>query len=554
MPSVSTDVSGAPHMKKKAQLGDFDFVVVGAGSAGCVLANRLTADGRYRVLLLEAGGRDWNPWIHVPLGYGKLFNDRSVNWLYESEPEPHLNNRRVIVPRGKVLGGSSSINGLVYVRGQREDFDAWRDGGADGWGYDDVLPYFIRSEDQERGASAYHGVGGPQAVSDPTEPHPLCDAFIDAAEQSGYRRNDDFNGATQEGFGYFQATARNGRRCSTAAGYLRPVRSRPNLRVETRAFVTRVLFEGTRAVGVELRRGDGSTYEVRAGREVILAGGAINSPQLLELSGIGSAENLKRFQINPVVDLPGVGEGFQDHLQVRSVYRCTRPITINDDMRSWWRRLWIGLRYILQRKGPLTVSAGYAGAFFRTALADARPDVQVHFITFSTNRMGDALNEWSGFTASVCELRPESRGHVHIRDADPTVSPVIQPNFLASELDCRVVVAGMQDLRRIMQAGAIQPMVADEVEPGADAIDDEAVLAFCRERGSSIYHPSCTARMGRDDMSVVDPRLRVHGVGGLRVVDASVMPTLVSGNSNAAVIMIAEKASDMILEDAVNGD
>lgn len=528
---------------------DADFIIVGAGSAGCVLANRLTADGRHRVLLLEAGGRDWNPWIHVPLGYGKLFNDAKVNWLYQTEPEPELNNRRIGVPRGKVLGGSSSINGLVYVRGQRQDFDAWRDGGATGWGYDDVLPYFIRSEDQQRGASAYHGVGGPQAVSDQTEPHPLCEAFISAAEQRGYPRNTDFNGATQEGAGYFQTTSRRGRRCSTATGYLNPARSRDNLQILTHAMVTRVLFEGRRAVGVEFRR-DGQLQQVRAAREVILSGGAINSPQLLELSGIGAADHLKRFQIEVLQNSPGVGENFQDHLQVRSVYRCTQPITLNDDMRHWWRQLWMGMRYVFTRKGPLTVSAGYGGAFFRTDPALAQPDVQVHFITFSTNKMGDALNDWSGFTASICQLRPESRGSVHITSGDPHAAPSIRANFLAAELDRQVTVKGLQQLRQIMRAPAMQHLVEREVEPGLDREDDASVLEFCRDRGASIYHPSCTARMGSDEGAVVDARLRVRGIAGLRVVDASVMPAVVSGNSNAAIIMIGEKAADMILEDA----
>lgn len=534
-----------------ADSGDFDFIIVGAGSAGCVLANRLSADGRHRVLLLEAGGRDSNPWIHVPLGYGKLFNDRRVNWLYETEPEPELGNRRLPMPRGKVLGGSSSINGLVYVRGQREDFDAWRDeAGAVGWGYDDVLPYFIRSEDQQRGANAWHGVGGPQAVSDPTEPHPLCDAFISAAEQSGWPRNPDFNGATQEGAGYFQATARKGVRWSTARGYLRPALRRANLKMQTRATVLRVICEGRRAVGIEYRLADGSLRQVRARCEVLLAGGAINSPQLLELSGIGSAANLKRFELPLVHELPGVGESLQDHLQVRSVYRSRLPVTINDDMRNLWTQARMALRYALTRKGPLTVSAGYAGAFFRSDESLTRPDMQVHFITFSTSRMGDALDPWPGFTASVCQLRPESRGHVHIRSRDPLEPPVIQPRYLSSEVDRQAVVRGLRQLRRVMRAPALASFVESEVEPGEAMQDDADLLAFCRERGASIYHPSCTARMGDDPMAVVDARLRVHGMDGLRVVDASIMPSVVSGNSNAAVIMIAEKASDMILEDA----
>jgi choline dehydrogenase len=530
--------------------GDFDYVIVGAGSAGCVLANRLTADGRHRVLLLEAGGRDWNPWIHVPLGYGKLFNDPSVNWMYQTEPEPELHNRRISQPRGKVLGGSSSINGLVYVRGQREDFDGWRDAGAQGWAYDDVLPYFIRSEDQQRGASEYHGVGGPQAVSDQTEPHELCESFIDAAEQSGCPRNPDFNGATQEGAGYFQTSARNGRRCSTATGYLKPARRRKNLCIRTHAWVTRVLFEGRRAVGVEYRDRSGKLQQVRAAAEVILSGGAINTPQILQLSGVGPGQNLKRFELDVVHELPGVGESFQDHLQVRSVYRCTRPITLNDSMKTWWGQLHIGLRYLLLRKGPLTVSAGYAGAFFRTAYAQQRPDAQAHFITFSTNKMGDALDRWSGFTASVCQLRPESRGWVRIQSPNPLAPPAIQPNFLATELDRKVTVDGLQKLRAIMRAPAMQGLVAAEVEPGPDREDDASVLDFVRDRGASIYHPSCSARMGSDAMAVVDPRLRVHGIESLRVVDASVMPAVVSGNSNAAIIMIAEKAADMILQDA----
>ena len=534
-----------------ADSGDFDFIIVGAGSAGCVLANRLSADGRHRVLLLEAGGPDRNPWIHVPLGYGKLFNDRRVNWLYETEPEPELGNRRLPMPRGKVLGGSSSINGLVYVRGQREDFDGWRDeAGAVGWGYDDVLPYFIRSEDQQRGASEYHGVGGPQAVSDPTEPHPLCDAFIAAAEQGGWPRNPDFNGATQEGAGYFQATARNGVRWSTARGYLRPALRRGNLKVQTRATATRVICEGRRAVGIEYRLPDGTLRRVRAAREVLLAGGAINSPQLLELSGIGSAQNLKRFELPVVHDLPGVGESLQDHLQVRTVYRCRQPVTINDDMRNLWRQARMALRYVFTRKGPLTVSAGYAGAFFRSDAAETRPDVQVHFITFSTSRMGDALDDWSGFTASVCQLRPESRGHVHIQSPDPLQAPLIQPRYLSHPLDREVVVRGLRQLRQVMRAPALADFVESEVEPGEALQDDASLLTFCRERGASIYHPSCTARMGIDDMAVVDARLRVRGMDGLRVVDASIMPRVVSGNSNAAVIMMAEKASDMILEDA----
>ena len=343
----------------------FDYIVVGAGSAGCVLANRLTASGRHRVLLLEAGGHDRHLWIHIPLGYGKLFADSRVNWLYKTEPEPELDNRQVIQPRGKVLGGSSSINGLLYLRGQPADYDHWRQLGNSGWSFDDVLPYFRRAEHQERGEDALHGVGGPLAVSNVCEPHPLCEAFIDAAQQAGYPRNDDFNGPTQEGAGYFQLTAKNGRRWSTAVGYLREARRRSNLVVETNALASRILFEGRRAVGVEYRQG-GTTRTARAGGEVILAGGAFNSPQLMQLSGLGPAELLRAHGIGVTADMPGVGEDLQDHLQVRIQYRCTEPITMNDVVNSWRQRIGAGMRYALFRKGLLAIGAGYAGGFFRT--------------------------------------------------------------------------------------------------------------------------------------------------------------------------------------------
>jgi choline dehydrogenase len=528
--------------------GSFDFIIVGAGSAGCVLANRLSASGRHSVLLLEAGPRDLNPWIHIPLGYGKLFNDPGVNWLYATEAEPELNGRTISQPRGRVLGGSSSINGLVYIRGQREDFDGWRALGNTGWDWDGVLPYFIRSEDFARGAGEFHGAGGPLAVSDQSEPHPLCEAFIAAGEASGHPRNGDFNGAGQEGFGYYQMTTRKGVRCSTAKAYLKPARGRRNLTVLTGALATRVLFRGRRAVGLEWRRGD-ATWSAEARIEVILAAGAINTPQLLELSGVGSAALLARHGLPLVHDLPGVGECLQDHLQVRTVFRCTRPITFNDDMRSLWGQARVGMRYAFQRKGPLTISAGYAGAFLRTAAELTRPDVQVHFITFSTTRMGDALHPFSGFTASVCQLRPESRGSVHIVAADAGRAPAIRCNYLAAESDRRVTIAGLRQLRQIMRAAPLSPYVAEEVEPGDACQSDEQALAYCRERGASIYHPTCTARMGSDPLAVVDARLRVHGMQGLRVADGSVMPTLVSGNSNAAIVMIGEKASDLILED-----
>ena len=527
----------------------FDYIIVGAGSAGCVLANRLTASGRHRVLLLEAGGKDRNIWIHIPLGYGKLFSNAKVNWLYSSEPEPELNNRQIIQPRGKVLGGSSSINGLLYVRGQPEDFDLWRQLGNAGWSFDDVLPHFRRAEDQERGADELHGVGGPLAVSNVCEPHPLCEAFIAAAQQAGFPRNDDFNGPSQEGAGYFQLTARRGRRCSTAVGYLRPARRRPNLAIVSNAQANRILFSGRCAVGVEYRQGE-QAPTAHAEGEVILAAGAFNSPQLLQLSGVGPAAHLQSLGIPVIADMPGVGADLQDHLQVRMQYRCTEPITMNDVINNFRHRVEAGLRYALFRKGLLAVGAGYAGGFFRTSPAVATPDVQVHFIIFSTDKVGAALHPFPGFIASVCQLRPQSRGFVRIKSADPKEPPAIQPRYLSSGYDRDTVVAGLKLLRRIMEQSAMRRYIAEERAPGPHCTSDADLLAFAREAGATVFHPTSTCRMGPDPTAVVDERLRLRGFERLRVVDGSIMPTVVSGNTNAAIVLIGEKGADMILEDA----
>jgi choline dehydrogenase len=527
----------------------FDYIVVGAGSAGCVLANRLTACGRFRVLLLEAGGNDRNIWIHIPLGYGKLFSNPKVNWLYKSEPEPDLDNRAIIQPRGKVLGGSSSINGLLYVRGQAADFDHWRQLGNAGWSFEDVLPYFRRAEDQERGEDALHGVGGPLAVSNVCEPHPLCEAFIAAAQQAGFPRNDDFNGPTQEGAGYFQLTARNGRRCSTAVGYLRQARGRRNLAVVSNALASRILFSGRRAVGVEYRQ-NGTAHTAHSDGEVIIAGGAFNSPQLLQLSGLGPAELLGPLGIDVIADMPGVGADLQDHLQVRMQYRCTEPITMNDVVHNWRRRIGAGLRYGLFRKGLLAVGAGYAGGFFRASPLAVTPDVQVHFIIFSGDTSGAPLHPFPGFIASVCQLRPESRGFVRIKSAYPHVPPAIQPRYLSSRSDCDTVVAGMKLLRRIMSEPAMRRYIAEERAPDPRATSDGDLLAFARATGTTVFHPTSTCRMGCDPTAVVDERLRVRGIERLRVVDGSIMPALVSGNTNAAIVMIGEKGADMIRQDA----
>jgi choline dehydrogenase len=523
-------------------LTTFDYVIVGAGSAGCVLANRLTADGRSTVLLLEAGPRDRDFWIHVPLGYGKLFARTDVNWAYQSEPEPALNGRRVFTPRGKVLGGSSSINGLVHIRGQREDYDGW---GVPGWEFDDLLPYFKKSEDHAHGASDWHGAGGPLAVSDLPDRHELCDAFIASTMALGIPRNDDFNGPTQEGTGYYQTTARNGRRCSTAVGYLRPAQRRPNLRVEVEALATRVLFEGRRAIGVAYEAG-GAKHEVRAARDVILAAGTINTPQLLQLSGVGPRALLERHGIPLVHDAPGVGEDLQDHFYCRTFWRCTRPITLNDDMLSLWRQAKIGLQYLLFRRGPLTVSAGYAGAFVRTRPEILRPDAQLYFINFSTAKRGGVLHPFSGFTLSVSQTYVESRGSLCIASSDPHAPPSIRYNYLATDNDRRVMVDGLKLIRRIAGTAPLRDYVAAEEFPGPRVQSDEDWLAFCREAGDTVFHPTSTCRMGTDARAVVDPELRLRGFEGLRVVDASVLPAVPSGNINATVIAVGEKAADLI--------
>ena len=548
-----TKINGEDHFNsqrdRSSEASEFDYVIIGAGSAGCVLANRLSADGKHSVLLLEAGPKDTNLWIHVPLGYGKLFKEKSVNWMYQTEPEPGLGGRQVFQPRGKVLGGSSSINGLLYVRGQHEDYDRWRQRGNAGWGYEDVLPYFRKAENQQRGADKYHGAGGPLPVSDWRHADPLSEAFVVAAAETGIPTNPDFNGASQEGAGFFQTTTQRGRRASTAFSYLRPAKNRGNLRVETSALAQRILFEGRRARAVEYRVGS-SLRTVRARKEILISSGAYNSPQLLQLSGVGPAELLKQHGIGVVLDVPGVGNDLQDHMQVRLVTRCAQRVTLNDIVHHPVRRLMAGVQYAALRKGPLTIAAGTSGAFFKTNPRLASPDIQIHFLPFSTDKMGEKLHSFSGFSASVCQLRPESRGSLRIKSADPTVPPEIRINYLATETDRAAFIDGIKILRKILSAPALKPYTVEEVDPGAKVLSDEELLNYCRRTGSTVYHPTSTCRMGNDPLAVVDQRLRVRGIEGLRVVDASIMPDLMSGNTNAPTIMIAEKASDMILEDA----
>ena len=534
---------------------EFDYIVVGAGSAGCVLAARLSEDPATRVLLLEAGPPDRSLWIHLPIGYGKTMWSPKYNWCFSTDPDPNMNGRRIYWPRGKTLGGSSSINGLIYMRGQREDYDHWATLGNTGWSYDDVLPYFIRSEGNQRGAIPFHGGDGPLRVSDIGAKHELIEAFIDGAGEIGVPRTDDFNGATQEGAGYFQLNTWKGWRCSTAGAYLDPAKARPNLRIQTDAQATGIVFDGRRAVGVRWWQGDESkTARCRA--EVLLAAGALQSPQLLQLSGVGPKALLSRHQIPVVHALEGVGENLQDHLQVRLGYECTRPITTNDQLNSVFGQMKIGLQWLLFRSGPLAIGINQAGCFMHAlrradGSAEAKtPDIQFHVATLSADMAGGKVHPYSGFTLSVCQLRPESRGHVRVRSTDPFEPPEMQPNYLSTDLDRRTAVAAVNAARAIARSASMQPYVKREVKPGPEAASDAELLEFCRNSGATIFHPSGTCRMGSDPTAVVDARLRVHGMAGLRVIDCSVMPTLVSGNTNAPVVMIAEKAADMIREDA----
>jgi choline dehydrogenase len=524
----------------------FDYVVVGGGTAGCVLASRLTESGQHRVLLLEAGPEDRYLWIHIPIGYAKTMFHPRYNWGFRTEPEPNMGARRLYWPRGRCLGGSSSINGLIYVRGQREDYDGWLAQGNAGWGWDDVLPFFIRMERNSRGANAWHGASGPQWCSDIGRPHPLMEAIIRAGGEMGIARNDDFNGARQEGVGYYQLFTRRGWRCSAAVGYLRPARKRSNLEVRTGAQATRILFEGARAVGVEYRQA-GASRKAHAGREVIVAAGAVQSPQLLQLSGIGPAPLLQEHGIPVVAHRPGVGENLQDHLQLRLIYKVSKPVTTNDDLRTFAGRMRIGLEWLVARTGPLAVGINQGGLFTRLMPDAPTPDIQFHFATLSADVAGGAPHPWAGCTFSVCQLRPLSRGTVRIASADPLAAPAIRANYLAHDVDRRYAIESLRFARRLAGTRALAPWLVEEYRPGAAVVSDDELLAFAREYGQTIFHPSGTCRMGGDDMAVVDSRLRVYGVGALRVADASIMPTLVSGNTHAPVVMIAEKAAAMIL-------
>jgi len=539
---------------------NYDYIVVGAGSAGCILAERLSASGKHSVLLLEAGGPDKSFWFKIPIGFAKLYYHTVYNWMYYSEPEPELADRKIYCPRGKVQGGSGSINAMIYVRGQPHDFDDWAAAGNPGWSYRDVLPYFRKLESHPLGDTQWHGADGPVRITPMKDgAHPICETFIEGAQQLGYERNEDFNGARLEGVGIYDVNTRNGRRDSSSVAYLHRAGHRPNLTIEHHAQATRVLFDAARrATGVEIEQ-QGKKRTFHANREVIVAAGAVDSPKLLQLSGVGPRALLDRHGIGLVHELPAVGQNLQDHLCVSFYYRA-RVKTLNDAFGSWVGKLQFGLQYLLTRKGPLSMSVNQSGGFFRTNPDETQPNMQIYFNPLSyripkSNRASLEPEPYSGFLIACNPCRPTSRGSVEIASARVEDAPLIRGNYLSTQKDRDEVMQGGRLVRQLMQAKALKDITVEEVSPAAAVTDDASMLQYFREQSGSIYHLCGTCAMGPDPQTaVVDARLRVHGIEGLRVVDASIFPNITSGNTNAAAMMVAEKGAAMILEDAGHGE